>query len=142
MVVNQKPSGRAASMPAGLITGLGIGIGITLLLSAVSAVMVDEGWIGEKDIGYCAMVILITAPFIGARTAQKRIKRQHLAVCGMFAVLYSLVLMGITALLFGGRFEAVGVTLLLIGCGSALPLLIGERRNRRGKGRKRKVRNC
>lgn len=142
MVVNQKPSGRAASMPAGLMTGLGIGIGITLLLCAVSAVMVDTGWIEEKDIGYCAMVILISAPFAGASTAQKRIKRQRLAVCGIFAALYFLVLMGITALLFGGQFEAVGVTLLLIVCGSVLPLLIGERRNRGGKQRKRKMRNC
>lgn len=141
MVVNQKPSGRASSMPAGLMAGLVVSLAITVLLAALSAKMVDIQWIGERDIGYCAMVILMAAPFCGARTSQQRIKRQRLAVCAMSGGLYFLSLMGITALFFGGQYEAVGVTLLLVAGGSALTMLIGERTNRVGTRRKKKIYN-
>lgn len=139
MVTNQKPSGRASSMPTGLLTGLLVSLGITLLLAAVSAKLVDKRWIEEKDIGYCAMVILMAAPFIGNRVAQNRIKRQRLLVCAMSGGLYFLSLMGITALFFGGQYEAVGVTLLLIAGGSALTMLVGNRK-KGGRNRKNKKR--
>lgn len=141
MVLNQKPSGRASSMAGGLMTGLAISVVITILLAALSAKMVDMQWIGEKDIGYCAMVILLAAPFWGARTAQKRIQRQRLMVCAISGGLYFLALMGITALFFGGQYEAVGVTFLLITAGSALTVLLGNKRSRAGKSRKRKRHN-
>ena len=139
MVVNQKPSGRASSMPSGLVTGLSVSLCATLLLAAVSAKLLDLQWIGEKDIGYCAMVILLTAPFVGSKAAQARIKHQRLMVCAISAGLYFLTLMGITALFFGGQYEAVGVTLLLILCGASLSLLTGNGKNRGGKrGKKRR----
>ena len=141
MVVNQKPSGRASSMPMGLTTGLVTSLGITILLAALSAKMVDMQWIEEKDIGYCAMVILLAAPYGGAVTAQNRIKRQRLLVCAISGGLYFLVLMGITALFFGGQYEAVGVTSLLIVGGTALSVLSGGQHNRAGKRRKKKWSN-
>ena len=138
MTVNQKPSGRASSMPVGLMTGLVVSLGITVLLAAVSAKLVDMQWVGEKDIGYCAMVILMAAPYGGARIAQKRIKRQRLTVCVISGGLYFLTLLAITALFFGAQYEAVWVTLLLITCGSALTMLTGEGKNRVGKRRNKK----
>ena len=142
MVMNQKPSGRASSMPMGVLTGLAVSLSVTILLAAISAKLIDIQWIGEKDIGYCAMVILIAAPFAGAKSAQKRIKRQQLMVCGISAGLYFLMLLGITALFFGGQYEAVSVTLLLILAGAALTLLTGNGKHRAGKRRKKKMRNC
>lgn len=141
MTVNQKPSGRASSMPAGLMAGLTVSLGVTLLLAVVSAKLVDIQWIGEKDIGYCAMVILMLAPFTGARAAQRKIKRQRLLVSLMSGGLYFLMLMGITALFFGGQYEAVGVTMLLVAGGTGLTLLTGEGNSGVGKRRKKKLYN-
>ena len=141
MVLNQKPSGRASSMVGGLSAGLIGSATITAALAALSAKMVDLQWIGVKDIGYCAMVILIVAPFTGTCIAQNRIKRQRLVVSVISGSLYFLMLMGMTALFFGGQYEAVGVTLLLVFCGTALTLLARERKNRVGKRVKRKMYN-
>lgn len=141
MVTNQKPSGRASSMAGGLLTGWTVSIIVTVLLTALAAKMVDSQVIGEKDIGYCAMVILLAAPFCGTRTAQKRIRRQQLIVSVISGSLYFLTLMGITALFFGGQYEAVGVTLLLVAAGSALTFLLGNRQSGTSKHRKRKMRN-
>lgn len=141
MTVNQRPSGRASSMLSGLLAGLTLSIGITVLLAGLSAKLVDLQWIGEKSIGYCAMVILMSAPYFGAGLAYRRIKRQRLAVCVMSGGLYFLSLMGITALFFGGQYEAVGVTLLLVIGSVGLSLLVGDGRNRAGKNRKRRKSN-
>jgi len=141
MVMNQKPSGRASSMAGGLAAGFTVSIAVTVLLCALSAKIVDLQWIGEKDIGYCAMVILLAAPFLGSKTAQKRIQRQRLTVCIISGSLYFLALMGITALFFGGQYEAVGVTMLMVAGGSVLSVLSGEGRNRAGKRRKKKRHN-
>ena len=141
MVTNQKPSGRAASMPMGLLIGLTVSMGITVLLTAICAKLVDMQQIDVKNIGYCAMVILMIAPFCGAKTAQKRIKHQNLMVAAMSGGLYFLTLIGITILFFGGQFEAVGVTLLLIVGGVGLTLLTGGGKNNSGKHRNKKRHN-
>ena len=139
--MNQKPSGRASSMPTGLLTGLGVSLAVTILLAVVAAKLIDMEWIGEKDIGYCAMVILMAAPFCGARLSQKKIKRQRLMVCAMSGGLYFLSLLGITALFFGGQYEAVGVTFLLVAGGCTLTLLVGEGNNSPGKRKRKKTYN-
>ena len=141
MTVNQKPSGRAASMPAGLLTGTALSLGITLLLAALAAWLVLEEVIEETHIGYCVMVILMAASFLGALTACGRIKRQRLLVCMLSGSVYFLLLMSITALFFGGQYEAVGVTGILVFGGSMLAVLSSGSNSREGKRRKRRLRN-
>lgn len=142
MVTNHKPSGRASSLAGGLAAGFSVAIVATVLLCALSAKMVDLQWIDEKDIGYCAMVILMAAPFLGTRTAQKRIQRQQLMVCVLSGSLYFIGLMAITALFFGGKYEAVAVTMLMVAAGTVLSVLTGNRKNRAGKGKKKRRHNC
>lgn len=135
MTRSQKPSGRASSMPVGLMTGAAASMGITLLGSAVIAKLMDAEKMDENMIGYAVMVMLLTASCAGALISRKRIKHQHLLVCGLTGVLYFLMLMSITALFFGGQYEAVGVTAGLILAGSMLPLLAGNRCQRKEKRR-------
>ena len=135
--MNKKPSGRAASIPIGLLYGLGVSLGLSLLLALVSAKMVDMRWIGERDIGYCAMVILMVSSFCGTRMAQFCVKRQLLLVGSLSGCLYFVALLGITLLFFGGQFEAVGVTFILILCGMGLTMVTGSRKNRVGKHKKK-----
>lgn len=137
MVRNQKPTGRAASMPVGLINGAGISLGITILGSAVIAKMLDMRKMDEKMIGYAVMIMLMTASFLGAMVSRNRIKRQHLLVCCLAGVIYLLELLGITALFFGGQYEAIGVTMSVVFGGSMLALLCGGRSS--GAGRRRKT---
>lgn len=136
MIRNQKPTGRAASIPAGLLSGMVVSLGITILGAAIIAKLLDLGKMSEEMIGYSVMVMLMAASFAGALVSRSRIKRQHLLVCGLAAVLYFLMLLGITALFFGGQYEAVGVTGVLVFGGSMLAVLCGRRSDGAGKRRK------
>ena len=132
--MNRKPTGRAASMPAGLASGAVASLSVTLLASAMIAKMVEDENLAESGVGYGIMITLMAASFFGALIAAGRIKRQRLMVCVMSGVIYFLSLLGITGLFFGGQYEAVGVTGLLIMGGSMLAVLTtvgGKRGGRR-----------
>ena len=128
-------------MPAGLATGALVNIGILLPAAALIAKLVEGEGIPESSIGYAIMVTLMGAAFFGAMTASGRIKRQRLLVCSLSGLLFFGILMSMTALFFGGQYEAVGVTCLLVMGGSILPVFVGNRKNRRGKGSIRKLMN-
>ena len=138
----QKHTGRALSIPGGLMYGGIVSLVITLIGATIVAKLLDGEILEESEIGYAAMVILMLASCAGTMTAQAKIKRQYLLVSGLSAGLYSAVLFSITALFFGGQYEAVGVTLLLILGGSVLALLLRMGPDRGGKHKKRVKWNC
>ena len=138
MVTNRKVSGKAYSLPAGLAYGTVISLGITLVSAAVIGKLVDMEKMSWENVGYGVMVLLLAASFLGAVAAYGKIKRQRLPVCLLSGLLYYGTLLLITALFFGGQFEAVGVTAALVLAGSGTAGLIGMRESRGGK--KRKIR--
>lgn len=136
MVLNQKPTGRTSSMPAGLALGGLISLLVTVLGSAGIAALVNGETIQETQIGYGIMIVVMMASFLGAFTAATKIRRRRLLVCGLSATVYFGILMAVTAVFFGGQYEAVGVTLLLVFGGAALPIFTGGPIRRGGKRRK------
>lgn len=122
-------------MPVGLIAGGVFSLAGTLLLSAVLAKLVDTEIIPQERIGYGIMVLLLLCGFLGANEACRRIKRQYLIVSAISAGIYFLILLSITALFFGGQYSGIGVTAILILCGSLLAALA---RSGKGEGRKRR----
>ncbi len=141
MVRTQKATGRASSMPVGLLWGAGVSLGVTVAGAVMIARLVLSQTWEEGAAGYAIMVMLILGAFLGAVTASGKIKRQRLAVCAAAGAIYFLQLMSITALFFGGQYEAVGVTGLLILCGSMLAVLAGKQPQNPGKKRRRKITN-
>lgn len=142
MIGNRKNSGRAASMPAGLLYGLAVSLGVTILGTGIIAKTLDMEKMREGMTGYAVMILLFAASYTGALVSRNKIKRQHLAVCGLSALQYFLMLLSITTLFFGGQYEAVGVTGLLVLGGSMLALITGRGRRRGGGRRKRMRANC
>ena len=136
MIVNLKPTGRAMSMPGGLTIGAVVSLGGTLLFAAVLAKLVDMEKLAWENIGYGIVVLLLLASFSGAMTAYAKIKRQRLLVCSVSGVIYFGILLAITALFFGGQYEAVGVTAALVFGGSACAWLLGLRGGGSRKGKK------
>lgn len=141
MVSNHKPTGRALSMPAGLTLGAVVSLGITLLLTALIAKLVESEYMQQTQIGYGVMVMLMAASFLGALSAAGKIKRQRLVVCALSGLVYFGILMSITALFFGGQYEAVGVTGILVMGSAMLAVLAESRTKRRGNRRKIKAAN-
>ena len=136
MVTSKKVTGTAWSMPAGLAFGAGISSLITLVGSLIAAHLVSSGTIAQNHIGYCSMVILLLASFLGARGAVKQIKHRTLFVSALSALIYYGLLLSCTAMFFGGIYQGMGATALMVLCGAALAILTGMkgegRRPRRG----------
>ena len=136
MTVNHKPTGTAASMPLGLLFGACISLGITLMAVALIAKLVSSEYIKESQIGYGIMVTLLAASFLGAQASMGRIKRRCLLVCALSGLVFFLILLSITGVFFGGQYEAVGVTGVLVLGGTLLAVLTCGRFEMRGKGKK------
>lgn len=139
MVSNQKTTGRALSMPAGLAFGAGVSIVTTIVAAMLIAWLLSKEVIGQDQIGYGIMVLLAGAAFLGSVCAYAKIKRQRMLVCLASGVIYFAILLSFTALFFGGQYSGVGVTALLIGAASAAAGLIGLRGGSGKKNRKFRV---
>ena len=119
MITNKKPTGRAASMPKGLFLGAMVSLLITILSAIVIAKLVNSEYLQEAKIGYGIMLSIMVSSFSGSMLATFQVKRRILLVCMLSGILYFLILLSITAIFFGGQYEAVGVTGILV-MGSAV----------------------
>lgn len=134
MVRTKINTGKAASMPGGLVLGAGISVAVTIILSAVIAKLVQTEALQQDQIGYAVMVLLITASSLGAAIAQGKVKHQRVLVCMLSGLIYYVILICITALFFGGQYTGFGVTgLLILGGAGTTALLSGRRKGRGGK---------
>ena len=126
----EKLTGRASSIPSGLIIGALVSTVITVLVAAIGAHLVMSQFIDQDQIGYCSIAALILGTILGAITACKRIKHRKLMVCALSGLAYYLLLLMTTALFYGGQYEGMGVTLLTVMLSTLAAALIV---NREGK---------
>lgn len=125
MVANRKVTGKAMSVPAGVSIGTGICVLITLVGALVMAWLIGGDYLPESGFGYGAMVTLLGASVAGAWTAAMLVKHQRLMVCLLTGGLYFLFLLALTAFCFGGQYQGIVPTALLITGGSIVPALLG-----------------
>ena len=130
MVMNQKATGRAMSMPAGIAMGVAVSLVITLIGALLLGWLVDRETLELNSIGYGSMVILLTASALGALTAKSRIKHRSLVVCLITGGGYYLSLLAITALFFGGQYQGLGVTMGVVLAGSGAAGLLSLKRKK------------
>lgn len=138
MVRNSKSTGRALSMPAALAIGALVSLIITVLAAALLAKLVDTERLQWNNIGYGIMLLILMASFFGAVIACEKVKRQRLVISFLSGIVYFGILLSITALFFGGQYEAVGVTALLVLGGSGCAGLLGIREKRGGNPRQKR----
>ena len=134
MALNKKPTGRTSSVQSGLGWGIAAGMGVSLGAAAIIGKLIISGFVLWENIGYLIMCILLGASFLSAAVSCMKIKRQYLVVCALSGVLYFGILLAVTALFFGGQYEAVGATAAMVFAGSVCAAML----NIRDKG-KRKV---
>ena len=139
MTVNRKPTGLAASIPAGLCWGAAVSLAMTVLGAAAVAKLIEKGIMDWSKCGYGVLMILIISAWTGAMVAAGKVRRMRMAVCMEMGAVYFCSLMILTALFFGGRYSGVGETALLIFCGSMLGVFAGYPRKTRRNSRKREV---
>lgn len=132
----QKYTGRTMSLPGGLAVGMAVSLGITAVSIGSLAKLVDSEIMAWERVGYGIMAMLLAASFLGALTAYHKIKRQRLLICLLAGGTFFCLLLAMTALFFGGQYEGVGTTLLLITAGSGAAGLLGLRQGRGDKHRR------
>ena len=139
MVVNRKPTGTGKSMPAGLAMGWIVSMVITVVVCGVITWLILSGKAGWEVMGYGAIVILLVASYAGATVSCKMIMHRKLLVCILSGIIYLCSLAAITALLFGGEFEGIWLSALLVAGGVGASALVHCAEKRDG-GRRRKKR--
>ena len=139
MTGKRKVTGRTSSVPGGLAAGGFISMLATMLITAVLALLLENERMDWDAVGYGIAGMILLSAYLGAVTAWKRIRRQRLMICMMSGLVYWGSLLSVTALFFGGQFEAVGVTVLLIAGGCLCAVMTGaERKRPSGRAGKRK----
>ena len=134
MVTNRKVTGTAMSMPAGLALGGLASLAVTVAGSVLAAHLILKERIPESGVGYCSLFILLLSSVLGAAISVNRIKRRRLYVCALSAAVYYGILLSITALFFGGQYQGMGVTALVVTAGSGVVALLGAKGEKtRGK---------
>ena len=141
MMVNQKNTGTAKSIPVGLAYGWLAEIFCMMLCCAVLSVLVVGGKLKWEMSGYGIMVMLMLCSYIGASVSSDMVKRRKLVICLVSGGLYILTLIGIMTLFFGAQYSAVGTSSLLILGGSLLSALVhsAEKKKRGGSRKKHKL---
>ena len=136
MYAKRKVTGAAMGIPVGLGLGAAASLLITFAGAALTAWLIVSEKIGEGTAGYAIMVILALASAAGSFVAVHLVKRLRLQVCMLTGGIYYLTLLAMTALLFGGQYQGMGVSAIIILGGCALIAFLPTKNN--GFGMKRK----
>ena len=140
MHMNKKVKGITMGVPVGLAIGVLISLIITLAGTALASYLLVKEKIGEGTIGFAAILILSIAAIIGALCAVSVVKRLRLQVCLMTGAGYYLSLLALTALFFGGRYQGMGISALIVLGGCALVAFIPTKSGQFFKKKKRAYR--
>lgn len=140
MNTTYKATERASSLLTGLIMGAAVSTGITLMITALLAILLDREVISWEKIGYAILIMIMLSAFMGGVTAYNRIRRQRVLISLMAGLIYWGVLLSVTALFFGGQYEAVGVTALLVAGGSLCSAMVGIGKGGGEAGRRKRKR--
>ena len=124
MQAKRKFSGRAVSIPTGLAISAAAMLGLTVLGSCILAYAMEQSRIQEENIGWWIMGMLFLIPVLGSGMAAGKIKHRKAAVCLASGGIYLAILFSITALFFGGQYEAVWETTVPVIGGCCLGTLL------------------
>ena len=120
MLLKKKVAGKTIGVPGGLAIGIMVSLLITVLSAALVAWLLSAQTIGEGTVNSLKMLTHGISAIVGSVTAYNLVKRMRLQVCLLCGACYYIILIGMTALLFGGQYRGLGVTALIVIAGSAI----------------------
>jgi len=138
MITKQKATGRASSIPAGIGWGMLSAFSITAVGAGILALMMAGEKMNPDSLGYGIIFVLLAASCAGALVTAVRIKRLCVQMCFLSGAIYYLSLIAVTALFFGGKYQGMGVTgiVVFIGCIAASIIMQAKQKPSKPKLRK------
>ena len=139
MIAAGRTTGKSMSIPGGLALSGVTSMCITLLFSLLLAKLLNDQKVSWDQVGYWIIVMLFTSAFLGAKAAITSIRRPRVVISVMSGTLYWALLLCITALFFGGNFDAVSETAMVIIAGSSCAAMVSlpQKKKRSIRSRKR-----
>ncbi len=101
-------------MPAAIGIGAGVSVLMTVICSAALAFLISSGRMAPGSMGYGVLGILMLSAVIGSAMACAKVQGKRMIVSAASAASYLTVLLCMTALFFGGEYNGVLVTTLVI----------------------------
>lgn len=124
--MSKKGNAKAVALPA----GIGIGLGVGLIITLIGAVLLTFALAGEtmsvETIGYGIMVVLFIAAFLSSMVATWCIKHRKMQVSLITAGAFFLILLAMNALFFGGQYQGVGASLIVVAIAGTAAAFIGS----------------
>ena len=121
-----------------LMVGTIVSMAVMLVGAAICAALISAETIPAEAMGYCTLGILLISAFAGAAVAAGKGIEKRLYMSLGIGGAYMVVLFAISALFFGGQYEGIGVTALVVLSGCVLPVLLGMNRRKGVKPHKSK----
>lgn len=114
------------SVPAGIGVGILVSLFTTLIGTGILSWMLSGEKLQENAQDYGTVLILLLSSIAGAGTSVIVCKAKRLIVSLLAGIGYFLFLLACTALFFGGQYQRIGVTALVILAGSLGVVLVGQ----------------
>lgn len=137
MLLNRRTKSTMSDVSTGVLLGVGVCLLLTLLGSIVLTWMIHAEALQSVAVGYGVICVLLLSSLVGTWIASVKVNRFRAQVCLITAVGYYVVLLAMTALFFGGRYQGMGVTAVVVILGCIIAILIGLKSQ---KGKKMKIR--
>lgn len=133
----KKATGKGISIPAGIGFGILLSLAVSLAGAGVMAYLLSAEKVAVSGIGWGAIVILASAAFAGGALGTKLVKGNSFPVSLGVGIGYFLVLLGCTALFFGGQYQGIVATFVTVFLGSAAAGMLGVKEKKSGFRRKK-----
>lgn len=127
MVASRKKVRSQVPIPLGLTLGAGTSLAMTFLGTAILSWLIGNERLPEERMGIAAAAVLLFAGMLGAWIAASKTKRKRLLVCLGSGLVFFLVLLSLTALFFGGRYEGLAMNGTAVLLGSGIMAALGLR---------------
>ena len=130
--------GRQVSLPAGIGIGIGASVFISIAGAMILAVLINGEYMDINSLTAGTALLHLIASFVGSWLASVLTKQKRLITSLITAASYLLVMLGMTALVFGGQYQGVGLALLMVLIGAGVVILLGLK-GKSGSSRKHKI---
>ena len=120
--------------------GMLISLTVTLIGCAIMSSLILAEKLGEGSVAASTVVIRLLASIVGAWIATMISKQQRLQVALLSGVLYYLALLATTALSFGGQYQGLGISALIVFAGCGLVILISGKNSEKKRWSKKAYR--
>ncbi len=130
--------GKQLSLPIGIAIGIFISVTITIAGAMLLGGLIDAQKMPLESLDTTTAVIHLIAAFAGSWISYLVTKKMRLMVSAITAGGYLIVLCGMTALIFGGRYQGFGLGILMVFAGLLLSILLGMK-GKKGSIRKHKI---